>query len=277
MFSFLSTFFEKKQIDCFGMLPLESCKLVRPYLLEKHGLKESGTVIVLAVPYYTQSCDSPDRNLSAYATCRDYHLFYKQLFDELIPLLQNAFPNHRFAGFADHSPIDELDAAAKAGLGVIGKNHLILTKKYSSYVFLGELITDAVLPCEEKKIDSCENCGACMQSCPAGECNGCLSALTQKKGALSDGEQEAILKYGTVWGCDICQEVCPHTKRAKENGTIYSPIPFFCEHTIPNLTLSQLDRMTDEEFYTRAFAWRGRDTVRRNVSLSERKQEEKGC
>ncbi|MBE6601218.1 MAG: epoxyqueuosine reductase [Ruminococcaceae bacterium] len=277
MFSFLSTFFSKKQIDCFAAIPLEDCRIVRPYLLDKHGIQRSGTVIVMAVPYYTRSCDDPRRNLSAYATSRDYHTFYKMLFEELIPCLQDRFPQFRFAGFADHSPIDELDAAVRAGLGVYGKNHLVITPKYSSYVFLGELITDAIIPCVSHPVRTCEDCGACMRICPSKECGGCLSALTQKKGILNDEEKRTILKYESVWGCDICQETCPHTIAAKRNGTVYSPIPFFQEASIPELTLSIFDEMSDTEFAGRAYAWRGRDTIRRNLLLFEEEKGEHKC
>jgi len=269
MFAFLSNYFAKKGIDCYAPIPLSSCKIVRPYLLERHGIGTSGTVIMVAVPYYTKACDHPNRNLSAYAVSRDYHGFYKELFDELIPALKSAFPTYRFAGFADHSPIEETVAAAQAGLGVIGKNYLILTEKYSSYVFLGEIITDAELDCQAKESVFCENCGACKKACPMEACGGCLSALTQKKGEFSEAEKTSVLKYQSVWGCDICQEVCPYTVRAKRRGTIYSPIPYFEKETIPHLTLDILASMNELDFSKRAFSWRGINTIKRNLELFE--------
>ncbi len=268
MFAFLSDFLQKKAIDCFAPIALSDCNVTRPYLLDRAGISD-GTVIILAVPYYTVACESPDRNLSAYAVSRDYHGFFASLFDELILLLKKNFPEHRFAGFADHSPIEETVAAARAGLGVIGKNHLLITKKYSSYVFLGELVTDAILPTKLSPIDFCEACGACMRACPADDCGGCLSALTQKKGELTEEETAAILRYGSAWGCDRCQEVCPHTMRAIADRSILSPIPYFSEQTLPHLTSNILDAMSEEEFSRRAYAWRGRDTIRRNLILME--------
>ena len=67
----------------------------------------------------------------------------------------------------------------------------------------------------------------------------------------------------------VCGEVCPHTRRALRDGTIYSEIPFFSEQTISRLSLAGLDAMDEEEFHSRAFAWRGRETVRRNLLLFE--------
>jgi epoxyqueuosine reductase QueG len=146
---------------------------------------------------------------------RDYHLFFKALFNELIPALENAFPEHKFAGFTDHSPIDEIHASALAGLGIIGKNHLLITEKYSSYLFIGEIITDASLPSCASEIFHCINCGKCIEACPVClNVDSCLSSLTQKKGELTDTEVQKIKIHGMAWGCDKCQEACPYTKNA---------------------------------------------------------------
>lgn len=274
MFAFLSDFLKKNAVDCFAPIALSDCRITRRYLLERAGI-ENGTVILIAVPYYTAAAADPVRNISAYAVCRDYHGFFDALFRELLPLLRTTFPKLRFAGFADHSPIDEVDAAARAGLGIIGKNHLLITKKYSSYVFLGELVTDALIPCRAQEIRTCEGCGACKRACPADDCGICLSALTQKKGELTAVEAQRLVQYGSAWGCDICSEVCPHTRRALRDGTIYSPIPYFSEAPTPYLTVEALDAMSDTEFANRAYAWRGRDTLRRNLLLLEKSQERK--
>lgn len=269
MFSFLSEILQKKHIDTFAPLPLCACKTVRPYLLERVGI-EDGTVIMMAIPYHTPAATDPARNLSAYAVSRDYHLFFKELFEELLPILQEQFPANRFAGFADHSPIDEIHAAASAGLGVLGENRMLLTERYSSYVFLGEIITDAQMDCAARPLQFCEGCGACRKACPAQNGIPCLSSLTQKKGTLTPEGTQALLSHNTVWGCDVCQEVCPHTRRARERGTIDSPIPFFYEAALPYLDTNLLTHMSDEEFAARAYAWRGRETIGRNLKLKEK-------
>ena len=163
MFENLLKFLQKKNIDWVGVLPLSDCRVIRPYLLERANIS-SGTVFVMAVPYRTPACDEPGRTISAYAVSRDYHLFFEELFGELLPYLKEKFPNNRFAAFADHSPISELHAAAHAGLGVIGKNGLLLTQKYGSYVFLGEVITDFEIPCRAHEVGFCLDCGACKNA-----------------------------------------------------------------------------------------------------------------
>lgn len=260
-------------IDTIGTLPLSECRILRPYLLEKFGLSEHEELfaIIFAIPYYTH-CE--EKNISSYAVPRDYHLFCRELFDGILPILRSVHPSYRFEGFADHSPIDEIHAAALAGIGLLGENGLLITQKYSSYVFLAEIITDAPIDVQgERRIEGCEGCGKCLASCPMEKCGVCLSALTQKKGGLSDDEQKLIIEHGSAWGCDICQQVCPHTERAIKNGTIYTDIDFFKSSRVPVLTSDILDNMDESDFKQRAYSWRGRDTIRRNLLLLEKNKE----
>ena len=92
-------------IDLCAPLSLCECTQTRPYLLERAEITE-GTAFLFAIPYYTTKCDDPARNISAYAVSRDYHLFLRELFARILPRLREKFPNNRFAGFVDHSPID---------------------------------------------------------------------------------------------------------------------------------------------------------------------------
>lgn len=249
-------------------IPLSECRMLRPYKLTRLGFTDSDrlTVIMLAVPYLAE-CERG--NLSAYAVPRDYHVYFRSLFDELIPSLKSRYPENRFCGFADDSPIDERDAAAKARLGIIGKNGMLITQKHSSFVFLGEIITD--LPFQgaaANPIEHCEGCGLCTDACASLLSKGqCLSSLTQKKGELSPAEEEMIRDSGVIWGCDRCQEVCPHTKRARLDGSIYTTVDFFKEALIPNLTEADLQGMSDEDFASRAYSWRGRAVIERNLRL----------
>lgn len=249
-------------------IPLAECHILRPHKLTRLGFTDWDklTVIMLAVPYLTR-CERG--NLSAYAVPRDYHLYFRSLFDELIPSLKSRYPENRFCGFADDSPIDERDAAAKARLGIIGKNGMLITKKHSSFVFLGEIITD--LPfrgAAAHPVEYCEGCGLCTTACACLRSEGqCLSSLTQKKGELSPAEEAEIRDSGVIWGCDRCQEVCPHTKRARLDGSIYTTVDFFKEALIPNLTEADLQGMSDGDFASRAYSWRGKAVIERNLRL----------
>ena len=266
----LSALLAAEGITLCAPISLSDCTLLRPYLLERAGIT-SGTAFLFAVPYYTTKCEDPTRNISAYAVSRDYHLFFKELFAQILPILQQRFPHNIFAGFTDHSPIAEAEAAVKAGLGYFGCNHLFMTDAYSSYVFLGEIVTDAVLQAEVHPPRTCAKCGACRRACPVGlEAASCLSSLTQKKGELSETEEITIRAHACAWGCDRCQESCPVTKRAKESGSIYTSIAFFNESAVPHLSTAVLSAMSDAEFEQRAYSWRGRAVILRNLTILEK-------
>ena len=272
MFNMLKAYLMDRGIELVGAVPMSKCNIIRPYKLGKlRDADASGLcAIIFAIPYFSKQ---EKRNISAYATSRDYHLFADWLFSDLIPLLKQRFEPYEFLGFADNSPISEVAAAAMAGLGVIGDNMMLITEKYSSYVFLGEIITD--YPVEHSgtfEIGECEHCGRCRKACPMDNIGTCLSALTQKKGELTPAEAEHIAYYGSAWGCDICQEVCPHTKNALMQGSIYSNIDFFNQQNTPYLTSSDILSMTDEQFAERAYSWRGRNTIQRNLEIIEKKQ-----
>ena len=78
-----------------------------------------------------------------------------------------------------------------------------------------------------------------------------------------------LAHFDSIWGCDVCQAVCPHTIRALRDETIYSSVPYFTENTVSHLTVGTLDAMPSDEFAQRAYAWRGRPTIRRNLLLLE--------
>ncbi|MBE6702924.1 MAG: epoxyqueuosine reductase [Ruminococcaceae bacterium] len=270
----ISRLLQERGISLCAPIALCECRITKPYLLEKAGIT-NGTAYLFAVPYYTTFCDLPAKNISAYAVAGDYHLFFKQLFDEILPLLQRLFPQNRFAGFSDHSPIAEAEAAVRAGLGVLGCHHLFLTKRYASYVFLGEILTDAPTAATAHELRFCDACHACQRACPVNlEVASCLSALTQKKGALNESEEAALLSHGCAWGCDRCQEACPITLAAKKSGSIYTTIPYFTQNALPHLTAAAVRDMCDELFARRAYSWRGRQVILRNLNLLERGKSE---
>lgn len=259
---------KNENIELFSFLSLDECQIKRKYLLDRVGIT-SGSAVIMAVPYVSD--DFGIGNISEYAKPRDYHLFFSSLFARIIKVLKSDFPDFAFVGFADHSPIDERHAAALSGLGIIGKNGLLLTEKYSSFIFIGEIITDAHIPSNAGEITYCSGCEKCISHCPSSKSPelGCLSAVTQKKHDLSENEATLMCASGTVWGCDTCQLVCPYTERAVKNSTIYTNIPFFKEKRIPILTYRLVSEMSDEEFSERAYSWRGRETILRNLSIFE--------
>ena len=262
MISLIKDFFSKENIEFYSVLPYSDCRVIRGDIIDREGFVPK-SVIVFLIPYYT----GETVNISKYAASLDYHTAVRELTSKLIDLLKEKYSGNSFVGYGDHSPIDERHAALINGLGILGDNELLINKKYGSYVFIAEVVSDIdeseigyTIP---KKIMRCESCGLCKKSCPTGRLSRggkCLSEITQRKGELSDSEIDLMRKVNTVWGCDACQNVCPHNK-----SPILTPLSFFYKDRIAKLTSQVLDEMTEDEFCQRAFSWRKRKTVERNL------------
>ncbi len=267
-------FFKERGIEFYSLIPLNRCKVLKSYLLEKNGFTENDNAILFLIPYRSENTPV---NLTVYASVLDYHGYVEKLAGELENYVKIKYPNGKFKLFSDHSPIDEVHGACISGLGFIGDNGLLINEKYSSFVFLAECVTnltDKELGLEYApyvSIKECLHCGACHKACPA-NCIGenrkpkseCLSAITQKKCELSEAEIRMMLENGSIWGCDVCQNVCPYTKNAS-----FTPIEYFRNDVITLLDRATLDGLSDEEFKKRPFAWRGRSVIARNVDLYE--------
>lgn len=246
-----------------GMCPFDKIKDGLIECRAKSRLPENPkTVIVACFPYLLRESEYENRNVSKYAVVTDYHEVAIARLERAIEDLKILFPNEEFAAFADNSPIPEVRAACFAGLGVRGENSLLITEKYGSYVFIGAVVTSAAFETAEKEIKTCIKCGKCRKSCPSGavsetgiERKLCLSEITQKKGALTPEEEHLMKECGCVWGCDICQDVCPMNKNAAATEIeefLASPVAFVSQGC---------------DLEGRAYEWRGRKVIERNINI----------
>ena len=261
----LKSFFSAQNIEYFSVLSYGDCCEINSRIIDRQGFTPKSVIIYL-LPYYA----GESINLSRYAASLDYHLAIAEVNSGLVEVIRSVFPDASVRGYGDHSPIDERHAALIAGLGIAGDNGLIINEKYGSYVFIADIVTNieptllgAASPVD---ISTCEGCGACRAACPTGILRGegidCLSAITQRKGELNEEEKRLMREHNTLWGCDICQSICPHNRSPR-----LTPIEFFHRDRIPFLTAEILDSMSDAEFEQRAFAWRKRKTVQRNIEI----------
>ncbi len=250
-------------ISEFAFLPFEDASKANERLWEKCSGKMK-TCIITLFPYRTDYTVKDKYVFSAYARTHDYHKRCEQFFNAVIPRLRNEL-RHEFEGYADHSPIGEKSAAAMCGLGVIGRNTLLINKKYGSYIFIASILTDMVLESHPSKPTYCIDCGRCMQACPGGaisrdgyEFKKCLSYISQKKTKTED-EWDALRKNNVIWGCDICQDVCP-----LNTGKALSKDGYFADHVLDNVTEELIAGMQDEIFQEYPFSWRKKEVIMQN-------------
>ncbi|MDU5495203.1 MULTISPECIES: epoxyqueuosine reductase [Veillonella] len=233
------------------------------------------SAIVCLFPYYVEHKDPS--NLSRYTWATDYHLVINEYLKKLIEKLQIINTDAQFSIHCDTSPLADRYMAYLAGLGFYGKNNCFISPKWGSYVVIGTILTTLELEPDTPLTQSCMECNRCITAC-LGQCLGhdefkfdtCKSYLTQKKGELTSEEEHIIAKTPLVFGCDVCQEVCPHNKDIPT-----TPIPEF-QSVEPYIDIDELDSLTNKEFKAkyghRAFSWRGKKILMRNQEIIESKK-----
>lgn len=231
------------------------------------------SIIVCLFPYHTGS--RTEANLSKYTYSRDYHLIIKEKLALIQAYLQSLLPDFDSQAYADTGPLADRYLAYLAGLGFYGINSCLITDKYGSYFFIGYLLTNVPFPPDSPLDRVCLQCGRCQAACPGQiilgdftiDPRGCKSYLTQKKAALSPAEVAIIGKTPLVFGCDICQDVCPHNQNIS-----VTPLPEFQADLLPSVREDELIPLSNKEFRClfgdRAFSWRGKQVLLRNLSIT---------
>lgn len=208
-------------------------------------VENTKSIVVVGLNYFpkAQQEDSEAPVIAKYAYGKDYHFVLKDRLNQLLEYINSEIGEVSGRAFVDSAPILEHAWAKRAGLGWIGKNSLLLNRKIGSFLFLGELLIDMELEYEEEKYhDFCGGCSKCIRACPTGAItepyvvNGskCISYFTiELKGEIPE---EVKGKFeNRVFGCDICQDVCPWNRMAKNHS-----VPEF--EANPNLlSLSKTD------------------------------------
>lgn len=252
--------FKKEGIYNVGILSIDECDVINARILPDFAK----SAVMFTIPY--RSFKEPARDgFSEYARIYDYHKFASSLYERILPTIESAV-GCRVYGFCDHSPINEKLAAAKCGLGVIGRNSLFIDKRCGSFVFLGSIITDIAVDTKVSEPELCVDCGRCVSACPNGaigergiDPKKCLSGISQRK-TKTDEEKAILRKHGIAWGCDICQAVCPYNEQCE-----VSPIPYFAETRITHIDKEFVLSLSDDEFNKYAFSYKGRKIVLDNI------------
>lgn len=223
-------------------------------------VSDARSIISLALPYHvgdvpmeTAGSDGPNGIVSRYAWGRDYHNVLRKKLKTLVALLESKHASARF--YADTGPVLDRAAAFRAGVGWYGKSTMILTEEQGTWVFLAEIITDLNLEYTKPLKKNCGSCTRCIDACPTGaivapyqvDARRCIAYLTiENRGGIP---RELRSQVGTrVFGCDICQDVCPVNRYAAADGEAdFRPRP----GVGPSIPLLPLLEITEEEFRQR--------------------------
>jgi len=214
------------------------------------------SLICVALNYYTPTPHSRDPakgKISRYAWGRDYHRVLRRRLKQLHLWMQAQFPNYQGRFYVDTGPVAEKPWAMQAGLGWIGKNSLLLTREYGSWVFLGVILTTLKLVPDRPHTAHCGTCTRCLEACPTQaivspgvvDSRRCIAYHTLESHAERIPAEIAQNLHNWVAGCDICQEVCPWNQRFARPSPLpdFQPYPW---NVAPDL--QELARIGDEEF-----------------------------
>lgn len=188
-------------------------------------VENAKSVISVILNYYPEKEIQSDYKLSKYAYGTDYHFIMKDKLIEIENYIKANFPKSNNRRFTDSAPIFDKSWAVKAGLGWIGKNTMLINPKSGSFFYVGELITSADLTYDDAfEKNYCGNCTKCIDNCPTEaideyevDANKCISYWTIE--TKDEIPEDLASKFkGRIFGCDICQDVCPWNSKSKAHN-----------------------------------------------------------
>ena len=253
-------------------------KNIEERIKPKLSLASAKTIISIAVAYPHKLKQQPQK--TAYKRGKftpnswglDYHYVLQDKLDRLAKGIEELTADFEYKGMVDTGALVDTAVAQRAGIGFIGKNGLVISKEFGSYMFLGELITNLDIEPDQPVDYGCGDCNRCVTACPTscligdGSMNAkrCLSFQTQDKGVM-DLEFRKKIKT-VIYGCDICQICCPYNKGL--DNPLATEIDPDLSHPelLPFLELS--NGQFKEQFGHVAGSWRGKNILQRNAIIA---------
>jgi len=235
----------------------------------------SKSVISLLLNYFPHETQREDSyKISKYSYGTDYHFVIKDKLKQLLQFMQDEIGEIDGRAFVDSAPIMDKAWAAKSGLGWIGKNSNLLTKQVGSFYFIAELIVDLELENDSAVTDHCGSCTACIDACPTQAIVGpykvdgskCISYFTiELKEALPTSVKGQFEDW--MFGCDICQDVCPWNKFSKpHNEPLFNPHPKLLE--MDKRDWEELTKETFDEIFKKSAVKRTKfEGLNRNIKF----------
>jgi epoxyqueuosine reductase len=214
----------------------------------------TSSIVCVAINYHVQLDPAPETGvgrIARYALGGDYHKILTDRLHTLADWLRTEVPGSQTRCGVDTAPIMEKEFAARAGIGWMGKNTCIIDPQVGSYLLLGEMLTDLELPTDDPGLDRCGTCTRCIDACPTAaitepyqlDARRCISYLTiEHREEIPADLQSKIGNW--IYGCDICQDVCPWNRKAPvSDNTDFAPR--FPSGTLP---LDEVANWTDEDY-----------------------------
>ena len=233
------------------------------------------SVVSLLLNYFPQETQREDSyKLSKYAYGRDYHFVIKDKLKQLLHFINEEIGEVGGRAFVDSAPVLDKAWAAKSGLGWIGKNSNLLSKKTGSFFFIAELIIDLELEYDTPVTDHCGSCTACIDACPTDaiyepykvDGSKCISYYTiELKDSIPESEKGKFEDW--MFGCDICQDVCPWNRFSKpHNEPLFDPHPDLLQMTKHDW--EEITRETFNEIFRKSAVKRTKyDGLKRNINF----------
>lgn len=209
---------------------------------------ETLRIISVSMNYYSENKNS---FISQHAKGKDYHKLIRKRLQKLVNKITETTGPIIYRAFTDTAPVFEKALAEKAGIGWIGKNTTLINEQHGSWCFLGELFINLPLPLDKPQKNKCDDCQKCLEACPTKaliapftlDARKCISYLTiEHKNSIPEELQPLISKQ--IFGCDICQKICPWNKHPIETDEI----EFKPNKILSELTLDEMLSWTEEEF-----------------------------
>ncbi len=240
---------------------------VNPFLYMENGK----TIVSVAFPYFHGETDCSGEgkaHFSKYTQGMDYHAAVNHYLEKICARIGEL--GGKAEHFVDSNSLPERYIASMSGIGFIGKNNMLITRKYGSYVFLGEIITDLEIEEDAPAHNLCGGCSRCVEACPTGSLkqdnpNICLSYIMQKK-ELEDSWLTRL--GGRLFGCDTCQDACPFNWEAERSALeCFRPYGFMCNPD-PEEIAFMSGSLFRERYRRTSCGWRGKAILQRNALIS---------
>jgi epoxyqueuosine reductase len=233
---------------------------MRNYLDKRFDVRQlvegAKTVVVCAVSYKSEISGGYDKSdsckIASYACNRDYHKILKKMLQSLLRELQTQYPQLQGRTFVDSAPLLEKQYAVEAGLGWIGRQSLLITPEFGSYVLLGELVLDMEADAYDAPYEGvgCGECRRCMDACPTSAIVAPMTIDTAKciscRTIESDNDANIDL-HGWIFGCEECQNCCPYNRQAAiHRNEAFNPL-----FDPREISAEEWQAMSEEEFLAR--------------------------